>query len=213
MGFDRLILSDPQTSDFDTARKVAVSAAAILDNASIFPSLAEAAAGSGIRFLVGTTGRERKSRHTMDISAGAPGIIERSPHGGVALLFGPEDRGLNNEELTLCRMVVTIPTAGELGSYNLSHAAAIVLYTLMITAGPFPSPAQRRTADLSRMEGMYEHVQELLTETGFLLSENPRHKMQAVREFINRAEPTEDEVKMIRGVCRRLLWHLRNRKE
>ena len=211
MGFIRLVLSEPQTSDLETARKVAVSAAGILDHATVFPSLKEAAIGSRARFLVGTTGRDRKYRDTLDVAAAAPRILERATGDGAALLFGPEDRGLTNEELALCQMVVTIPAAGELGSYNLSHAAAIVLFTLMTANAPLsPAPA-REAAGLSQMEGMYGHVQELLAEIDFLLEDNPDHMMQVIREFINRAEPTENEIRVIRGFCRRLLWHLRNR--
>lgn len=211
MGFGRLVLSEPKTSDLETARKLAVSAAGILDHASVFPSLKEAAIGSRARFLVGTTGRDRRYRNTLDIAAAAPRILERASGDGAALLFGPEDRGLTNEELALCQMVVTIPTAGGLGSYNLSHAAAIVLFTLMATASPPPPSPARETAGLSQVEGMYKHVRELLSEIEFLLEDNPDHMMQIIREFINRAEPSVEEVAVIRGVCRRLLWHLRNR--
>jgi tRNA/rRNA methyltransferase len=161
--------------------------------------------------MVGTTVRDRKYRETVDLVPAVPRILERSAHGGAALLFGPEDRGLTNEELALCQIVVTIPAADDLGSYNLSHAAAVVLFTLMTAARPAPVFPGRETAGFSEMEGMYDHVRELLGEVGFLLEDNPDHMMQAVREFINRIEPTESDVKMIRGICRRLLWHLRNK--
>ena len=211
MGYSRLVLSQPETDDLKTAKKVAVSAAGIIDHMTIFSSLKEAAAGSGARFLVGTTGRDRKYLDPLDIAAAAPRILKGASGGGGAILFGPEDRGLTNEELALCHMVVTIPAAGELTSYNLSHAAAIVLFTLMTTSLPLSQAPARAIAGFSEMEGMYGHLQQLLAKIDFLLEDNPDHMMRAVREFINRAEPTENDVTMIRGVCRRLLWHLRNR--
>lgn len=211
MGYSRLILSDPRTDDMKTAARLAVSASWILDRALSCPSLEEALTVSGARFLVGATARDRRYWDPVEITVAAPFIHQRAASGGAAILFGPEDKGLSNEELTLCHMLVTIPAYGELGSYNLSHAAAITLFTLTTTS-PSKSPAvQRQSAAFEEMERMYSHLQELLTEVDFLWEDNPDHMMRAVREFINRAQPSGSEAKMIRGICRRLLWHLRNR--
>jgi len=208
MGFSRLILSDPKTSDLDTARKVAVSAGKIIDQVQITSSLKEAAIASGASFLIGTTRRDRKYRDTPDLNSAATEILRMASCGGVAILFGPEDRGLENQEVALCRLTVTIPSQGELASYNLSHAAAIVLYTLMTASFPVRSTSKKAVAGFSDLEGMFGHVEDLLVETGFIVSGNTDHMMQAVRKFIHRAEPTAREVKMIRGICRQILWRL-----
>ena len=210
-GFSKLIISCPETEDWITAEKLAVSASGILRNAPRFHSLEEAIAASGAKHLIGTTGRDRKYRRSTEIGKAAWRILERSLAGGVALLFGPENTGLTNKELTLCHTTVTIPSSGELVSYNLAQAVLLVLFTLMTHADPGDGPESPEPAPFGEMEGMYNHIQELLTATGFLWEDNPDHMMRAVREFINRASPTESEVKMIRGVCRRLLWHICNK--
>jgi tRNA/rRNA methyltransferase len=212
LGFDRLILSDPRTGDMETAAKLAVSASHILDRASSYPSLSEAIEASGARFLVGTTARGRRYWETEDISQAAPYIVQRALLDRTAVIFGPENIGLSNEELTLCHLLVTLPAEGELGSYNLSHAAAITLFAVLTARSSCGVKTGKAIAGFVEMEGMYEHVQNLLTETGFLWEDNPDHMMRAVRGFINRAQPSETDVKAIRGVCRRLLWHLRNKK-
>jgi len=51
------------------------------------------------------------------------------PEARPALLFGREDRGLEEEECARCTHLITIPTA-ELSSLNLSHAVAVTVYTL-----------------------------------------------------------------------------------
>lgn len=212
MGFGRLILSDTRTNDMETAAKLAVSAFPILEKASSCPTLNEAISASGARFLVGTTARNRRYWDIEELSYAAPTIVKRAFRDGAAILFGPENMGLSNEELTLCHLLITIPAEGEFGSFNLSHAVAVTLFTIL-TAYPTDTPKPQRTvAGFPEIEGMYEHIQNLLTETGFLLEDNPEHMMRAVREFVNRAEPSEDDVKMIRGICRKLLWHLRNKK-
>jgi TrmH family RNA methyltransferase len=210
-GFSRLIISCPDTVDWATAGKLAVSAADILERSPRCGSLEEAIALSEATYLVGTTGRSRKYWQSTEIGAAASQILSRSISGGTALLFGPESTGLNNEELTLCHTTVTIPFDGELASYNLAQAVLLVLFTLMSQAQPEDSARLPEPAPFERVEGMYSHIQELLTETEFLWEDNPDHMMRAVREFVNRAQPVEHEVKMIRGICRRLLYHLRDR--
>jgi len=210
-GFSRLIISCPEIEDWATAGKLAVSAADLLDQAPRCGSLDEAIAMSEARFLVGTTGRDRKYWQSTEIEAAAPQILGRSLSGGTALLFGPENTGLSNEELTLCHMTMTIPSSGELASYNLAQAVLLVLYTLMTQARPEDRPDTPDPASFEEVEGMYEHVQELLLEVGFLLDDNPDHMMRTVREFVNRAGPGEGDVKVIRGISRKLLYHLRDR--
>ena len=211
-GFSRLIISCPDTEDWATAGRLAVSAATILDRAPRCSSLEEAITLSEARYLVGTTARDRKYRDSTEIGAAAPQILSRSLSGGAALLFGPESTGLSNEELTLCHFMVTLPSDGELASYNLAQAVLLVLFTLMIQAQPEDIPDSTGPASFEEVEGMYNHIQELLTEVGFLWEDNPDHMMRTVREYMNRTVPVEQDVRMIRGICRRLLWHVRNRQ-
>ena len=210
-GFSRLIISCPDTRDWVTAEKLAVSASDILRKAPRCNSLEEAITLSGAKYLVGTTGRDRKYWQSSWVSDAAPLILNRSLSGGSAILFGPESTGLSNEELTLCHTTMTIPSEGELASYNLAQAVLLVLFTLMTQIMPESQAESSGSAAFEEVEGMYAHIQELLTEVEFLVEDNPDHMMRTVREFVNRAEPVESEVKMIRGICRRLLYHLRNK--
>ena len=210
-GCRNLILSNPDTRDWATAGKLAVAAAPLLEEAPRTDSLDEALALAGTGYIVGTTGRDRKYWDPLPLTEAAGEVTKRLRREPVTLVFGPEDTGLSNEELTLCHLVVTIPSSGDLASFNLSHAAAIVLFQLMMAGTPHPVAAGSAAPGFDEIEGMYGHLRELLTEVGFLLQDNPDHMMRAVRSFINRAEPTEAEVRMVRGICRRLLHHLRNR--
>ncbi|MGD8353385.1 MAG: TrmH family RNA methyltransferase, partial [Pseudomonadota bacterium] len=180
-GFSRLIISCTETEDWATAEKLAVSAAGILRTARRCASLGEAVAVSGAKHLIGTTGRDRKYWHPVEVGSAAAGIWDRSLSGGAAILFGPENTGLTNEELTLCHSIVSIPSEGDLASYNLAQAVLLVLFTLMTNAGPGEKTDLPEPAAFEDMEGMYSHIQDLLTEAGFLLEENPDHMMRAVR--------------------------------
>lgn len=210
-GFSKLIISSPETDDWNTARKLAVSAAGILDEAPRTGSLEEALKLSGAGYVVGTTGRERKYWNPVQISQAVPTILQRASATDVSLVFGPENAGLSNEEMTFCHLMVALPAAGGLESYNLSHAVILVLFQIMTASHPGKDDEGEFPAGFEALEGMYGHIQEVLTETGFLWGDNPDHMMRAVRTFLNKRIPTEQEVKTVRGICRRLLWHLRNR--
>ncbi|TNF48623.1 hypothetical protein EP232_02215 [bacterium] len=210
-GYSRLIISSSETDDWNTARKLAVSASHILDEAPRPNSLAEALALSRAGYIVGTTGRDRKYWNPVEITQAIPTILERAAETEVSVLFGPESTGLSNEELTLCHLIVSLPAADELTSYNLSHAVILILFQIMTAARPASKSTEESSAGFEAMEGMYGHIQEILMETGFLWDDNPDHMMRAVRGFLNRSNPTEQETKMVRGICRRLLWHLRNK--
>jgi TrmH family RNA methyltransferase len=208
-GFTRLVISQPETDDWRKAEVVAVSAAGLLENAPRTDSLAEAISMSGAHFVVGTTGRDRKYWNARNIDESAKDILVRAAVTPTAIIFGPENFGLSNDELALCHLHVTIP-AVDLASYNLSHAAAIVLFSIMTAAQPAKPEAPGNLAPFEEMEGMYDHIRQALSSIGFLLEENPEHMMKAIRSFMNKAEPTVDEVTIVRGVCRRLMNHLRN---
>ena len=210
-GFSKLFISSPETDDWHTARKLAVSAVGILDEAPRVNSLEEALSLSGAGYIVGTTGRDRKYWNPAEITEAVPTILDKASVTDVCLVFGPENTGLSNEELTLCNLTVTLPVSGDLGSYNLSHAVILVLFQIMTAVQPGPGDMEKSPAVFETQEGMYGHIQEVLTETGFLWEDNPDHMMRAVRSFLNKRNPTEQEVKTVRGICRRLLWHLRNR--
>ena len=48
----------------------------------------------------------------------------------VAIVFGPEKSGLDNEDLSLCDYTIKINSNQKFSSLNLSHAVAIVCYNL-----------------------------------------------------------------------------------
>ena len=52
----------------------------------------------------------------------------------VALVFGPEDSGLSNEDLRLCHRLVTIPTDPAYISLNLAQAALLCCYEVFVAA-------------------------------------------------------------------------------
>jgi TrmH family RNA methyltransferase len=134
MGLSRLILvspgQDPQSAE---ARMMATSAKDLLHKTKIFSSLEEAL--QGFRWIAGTSARKGIHRGPFisprEIS---PEILQHARSIPVAILFGPEDRGLMNRELDPCHALIRIPTHPGLSSLNLAQAVMVMGYELYLAS-------------------------------------------------------------------------------
>ena len=150
-GVSRLVLVDPCPIG-DEARKRAMHGEDILLRAITVDSLED-----GLRqvdFVVGTTGIATRSEKRFSRIAVTPRDFARrlsAMDGKLAILFGREDFGLSNEELTRCDLLVSIPAVPRYPILNVSHAAAIVLYELFASQ---PSE-HRRKASGSEKEHLF----------------------------------------------------------
>jgi tRNA/rRNA methyltransferase len=132
MGLSRLILVSPGQDPLSAeARMMATSARDILQKAKIFSSLEEAL--QGFRWIAGTSARKGINRGPFisprEIS---PEILQHARSIPVAILFGPEDRGLTNRELDPCHALIRIPTHPGLSSLNLAQAVMVMGYELYL---------------------------------------------------------------------------------
>ncbi len=187
-------------------------AADVLDQILYADALEEAL--GNFNYIVGTTARLGKARGPFVSPRTAAGqIADLSQKNKIALLFGPEDTGLANDQLRLCHSVVTIPTSREFTSLNLSQAVMILCYEIFVASSAATSLAEAtpKLALSSETEGMYGQIKELLAEIGFLNPENPEYWMLDLRRFFARAGLLSREVKIVRGICRRLEWHARHK--
>jgi len=209
MGIGRLILVCRQMPDRQKMLTMAThNAAHLIDTMERHDDLVLALAP--FSWVVGTSARRGRKRSTSSspgqILAECPPLLAANR---VALLFGPEDRGLANEELVCCNQIITIPTV-DFSSLNLAQAVAILCHELHgavqeAVAGPALSFALRQ-ADKGEMEAMFVHVEEALAAIGFLPGEEKGHWMKSIRQFLGRLGLRSREIKIIRGVCRQLLW-------
>jgi TrmH family RNA methyltransferase len=134
MGLSRLNLVSPGQDPLSAeARMMATSAKDILQEAKIFPSLEEAL--QGFRWVAGTSARKGTNRGPfIPPREICPEILQHARSIPVALLFGPEDRGLTNRELDPCHALISIPTHPGLSSLNLAQAVIIMGYELYLAS-------------------------------------------------------------------------------
>ena len=206
MGISRLIVVQPRDCDLTKILKMAThSAEDIIANMEVYDDLEEAL--GPFQYIVGTTARTGHQRPTIpDPRKLAQELIPISQNNQIALLFGPEDRGLSNNELKYCHVLVTIPAA-EFSSLNLAQAVIIIAYEIFLASIDPPVSFIPRLANSFELEGMYKHLSETLAKIHFINPENPEYWMNNLRRFFSRLRLQARDVKIIRGICRQIDWY------
>jgi tRNA/rRNA methyltransferase len=126
-----------------------------------------------------------------------------------AIVFGPEPHGLSNAEITRCHGLMHIPVDPTAPALNLAQAVAICcyeLYRLAATRSEAEGSAAPAIAPFADQERMFEHLREALEAVGYLYGTKADPLMHAVRHLIGRALPTPQEVKLLHGLARQILW-------
>jgi tRNA/rRNA methyltransferase len=160
-------------------------------------------------FVVGTTARQGRKRQIENSPRFMlDTILPLLPENRVALLFGPEHRGLTNDDLKYCQTTVTIPTS-DFSSLNLAQAVAIICYEFYwgVMYSSTIKPSVPKLATSHELEGMYEHVEKLLHHIGFLRTEDSSYWIRNIRKFLGRVGLRAKEARIIRGFCRQFLWY------
>jgi len=210
MGISRLILVCKEMPDRNRMLTLATAKAAhIIDNLEHHQELGEALAP--FAWVLGTSARQGRKRTTVNSPRQLMSeVLPQLKNNRVALLFGPEDRGLANEELRYCNQITTIPTV-DFSSLNLAQAVAILCHELhysvleAVSRNAFPKPVPRQ-GNKQELEAMFDHVEETLATIGFLKGGEDDYWMKSIRQFLGRLGLKSKEIKIIRGVCRQLLW-------
>ena len=211
-GLNELYLASPQRPVNRHAYALASHAGDVLDSAVICETVAETLVGCTL--VLGTTARPRDSEMRVYSPREA---AETLPQGGIAILFGPEDYGLSNEDLRHCQGYIQIPTA-EYASLNLAQAVQLVAYEWFVASHrethrenrQETQTAAREVASRERLEGMYAHLLGMLHTIGYTDAQREGSADAMFRAIFDRAELSEREVAALRGVWRQVLWAAAN---
>jgi len=213
-GLRDLVLVAPHasTNDLD-ARRMARDGLGILDTARVVPELSDAVADCVFTLSTSalTAGIHRRGIIGTPVES-MPGLVSTAERGPVALVFGPEPHGLSNAEIARCNGMVHIPADPVFPALNLAQAVTICCYEFrkawsaaanIERNAPEAGPSIAPHADQERM---FEHLREGLTAVGYLFDEKSETLMHGIRQLIGRALPTPQEVKLLHGLARQLLW-------
>ena len=216
MGFDDLVLVAPRWPNVlrkeETIQR-ASGANDILDKARIVETLDEALDGVSHLCATAMTPRDfgpptrapREHFAQFLADAAAPDAVQP---GGIAFLFGSERFGMRNEDVYRCHACLSIPTADGFGSLNLAAAVQLVAYDWRQALGGFalpPTAPARPAADAASVAGMLAHLEQALVAVDFLDPAAPKKLMPRLNALLNRAQPTPEEIHILRGVAKAML--------
>jgi tRNA/rRNA methyltransferase len=208
MGINRLILVKDSVPEREAMAKMATHKAAhLIDNLEIYRNLDEALADFSV--IVGTTARrgrqrfvEKTPRELVDT------LLPLLPNNRIAILFGPEDTGLTNDDLKYCQFASAIPTA-DFSSINLAQAVAIHCHELYYGVIHAQKDMVRspQLATSHELESMYSYLEESLHSIEFLEEVNRTYWMTNIRHFFSRIMLTSKDANVVRTVCKKLLLY------
>jgi TrmH family RNA methyltransferase len=203
MGLSWLRLVEPVAYDPWRIEGIAHGTRDVVANIRHFGSLDEALADC-VR-VHAYAGKPRASRWArLEPATSAAELLTYAPSGQVAILFGPEDHGLDNDALDRAHATVTIPTT-EHASLNLAQAVLLAAYELHRQAGDatrrLPRPRHHTPpATQAAYELTFDVWQRALTSIDFFKTRNPQLVMRAVRSLLFRAAPDGREADMVRAI-------------
>ncbi len=206
MGISRLIVVGHESPDPERMAMMAThKARPVLANMEFHQTLETALAP--FSRVIGTTARQGRHRIPPQTPRAVVGdILPLLPDNDIAFLFGPEDRGLSNDDLKYCHHLSAIPTA-DFSSLNLAQAVAIHCYELYtgILGQQKISAHTEHLATTFELEAMYQQVETSLSIIEFLREKNHAYYMNHIRQLLSRLHLRAKEASMIRSMCRQFL--------
>lgn len=203
-GLSRLRLVRPDEFDPWRIGGIAHRSQEITGAATIHDTLDEAVADA--TFVVGTTARARTAGRTYERPREvAAHITRRAEDGLVAILFGREDRGLDNDALDRCHAITIIPTDPEYPSINLAQACLLMAYEIFLSAGGGTEPLPKgrratRAPTQAELEEAFGALRAGLEQIDFFKSRKPETVMRTLRTILSRAGPDLRETRLIGAV-------------
>jgi len=230
-GFSQLTVVAPYEPHWREA-KSAVGAEDLLQNARCTQSLSEAVAGCTLVLGASSLAHRKPEQLVVPLPTLAPLIQEKlARNGRIAIVFGPEKRGLTRDDLALCHCLVEIPTRPRQPSMNLGQAVAVCLYELAAPRSeaslphenvPLPgttaafrnSPANldsnsaepAAAADLDRLAAVIEQTLTAANYSPPIMRSANRHDLNLL---LRRLALSRRDARRILGAFRRILWRLR----
>jgi len=185
----------------EEARRRAKNAQDVLDGARLVDSLRGAC--SDCSLVIGTSGKREEGDKTSMRHFLLPDELPRRLEeidGRIAIVFGPEGKGLLNKQLRMCDLLVTIPSWEGYPILNLSHAVAIICFTWFINSNNgTPSGSGNRLLDPALRDRFREEAIRLSN-----IIPTREHKRKGIEEtlirVIMRGLPKDDEIHRLIGI-------------
>jgi tRNA/rRNA methyltransferase len=205
-GLSRLRLVAPRPSwPNPKAQMMAAGADRVLDGAMLYDSLHAAIADCS--FVFAATARAHDQAKPVVGAAEAAALTAPRIAAGeaVAVVFGRERNGLENDEVALADRILTLPVNQAFASLNLAQAVLVVAYEWFKLAGggklPFAMPEKSATAPKEQLLAFFASLERELEKVEFFRPPDKRETMQInLRNIVTRMAPTQQDIQTLHGV-------------
>ncbi|WP_299596833.1 RNA methyltransferase [uncultured Tateyamaria sp.] len=210
-GVDRMRIIDPRDGwPNPAAVAMASGAGRVLDAATVHPDVAGSL--SDCSFVYATTARMRDmTKDVLSPEAAMQDAARRIAEGQhVAVMFGPERAGLENEDIAQANALISVPVNPEFPSLNLAQCVLLVGYEWMRASAEVEhrvvEMAGTDWADGHEIDHLARHFEERLEDAGFFFPEHkaPSMKMN-LRNLWSRMPLTRADVQTLHGMLRQMV--------
>ena len=188
-----------------TAQRSASGADRILEAARLHAALPEAIADCTLVFAA-TARLHDQAKPVVGAEEAARLMLPRLAAGErVAVLFGRERNGLENDEVALADYVLTLPVNPAFASLNLAQAVAVVAYEWfkLVTGGalPFSAPERSEPATKEQLAAFFANLERELERVEFFRPPEKRQTMLInLHNIFARMQPTRQDVQTLQGI-------------
>jgi len=202
MGLSNLTLINPSNYPSTEATVRASKADDILQQARVVSSIDEAL--TGCQWVVGTSARQRRHDAPLITPRELAAMVSEHDNQKFAVMFGTENSGLTNDELSRCHYQVYIPANPDYSSLNLASAVQLISYELRmeylasLDEAPLPE-AIHEPVGAELMQGFYQQMLETMEQTGYYNPDVPKQLLLRLRHMFNRMQPDDSEYQILRG--------------
>jgi TrmH family RNA methyltransferase len=175
----------------------------VVSNSKTYSCLEEFLEQANIDSAMGTTGTAGGSYNVSRIAVSPEQLADSiNYNGNIALIFGREGNGLSNQEISLCDVVVSIPTHDYYPILNITHAAAIIFYEMFKREKTYPVD-RLEAASAAEKESLISYMDDIILKLGY-----PPHKSKnaslVFKRIFGRAFISGREAHTLKGTLRRI---------
>lgn len=215
-GLDRMRIVAPRDGwPNQSAFALASGAGRLLDNTRLSDTVSESV--DDCAFVFATTARQRDLTKPVfsPEEAMRDTAVRISAGQKVAVLFGPERAGLENDDIARANAIISVPVNPDFPSLNLAQCVLLVAYEWMRATADIDAEttemAGTEWAEHIEVEHLANHYEKRLDEMGFFFPEHKSHSMRVnLRNFWSRMPMTRADVQMMHGMMRQMVrWKSR----
>jgi tRNA/rRNA methyltransferase len=187
------------------ARRSASGADRVLDDVTLYDTLQEAIADCTL--VLATTARAHDQAKPVIGPEEAAALLAPRVSAGenVAVVFGRERYGLQNDEVALADRIITFPVNPAFASLNLAQAVAVIAYEwfklVSMGALPFAMPQRSEPAGKEQIQAFFDTLERELDAIEYF---RPLHKRATMlvnlRNIFARMQPTRQDIQTLHGI-------------